>query len=211
MSIIKNDDYINKVVTLTKEYYEFTFNENFNDIEMDVSDNINEDTKLFIDTINLVLPENTSGRYIKPNDLLSVPLILVKYDLFNQNGCSYIGTILHELTHASDYGKFNNEYCNGDWSILEENINYSVLYLWSEYHAKVVEIIHMRKLISILFPDQYIYNEEEIKNEMTNYHLPRYNNELVETLNNGQITFSEIFKYCGRLYTCELYNLNYHY
>lgn len=77
---------------------------------------------------------------------------------------------------------------------------------WSEYHAKVIEIIHCKILLSILRHKGYVYNLEFIRKEMLNYQLPRYNYEIATLIDNNKATLDSIFQYCGRLYVCKMYN-----
>lgn len=204
--MIKNDQEINKIINISKWYYSKTFRKNVDSIQIYASDNIPKDIKIFSDDI--IAPNDLNklyGGYIEPNIKSSIPIILIKYNAFNEDGSPFAGTILHELTHASDFEQFNLEYCNGNWLYLRKHRYYSAMCQWSEYHAKIIEIAHVRILISILYPDKYTYNLEFIKNEMINYQLHRYNQEVTKLIDDNDATLDTIFQYCGRLYMCKTY------
>lgn len=206
MSIIENNSNANQIIQFSKNYYESITNESFHNIQIFISDNFDEDVKLFIDTTGKPSANNANGLYIEANSLSSIPTILIKADLFNQDSYPYLGTILHELTHASDFEHFVSEYCNGNWLSLKENANFSIMRLWSEYHARIFEILHMRVLASILYPNDYNYDINTIKEEMKNYQLAYYNTEFNNKLAEQNITLVEIVTYCARFYVCQLYN-----
>jgi len=208
MALIKTETYINQVIQASKVYFQNILSEEINDIDIYVSNNINEDVGLFSDEYEEddLSASNPNGTYIKPNKLSQNSVILISYELFYKSGYPFIATILHELTHAVDYNKFNKEYCNGNWDELRKHPVYKIMYCWSEYHARIIEITNMRILISLLFPDQYTYDIEEIKKEMIKLQLPRYNQELIDVMNKGKLSLSEIFKYCARIYSCKLFN-----
>lgn len=209
MSLIVNDKNINQIITISRKFYDDTFNENSSNIKIYASDNIPKDAKIFSE--HVIVPDNLEklyGVYIEPNIKSSVTTILIKYNAFNETGAPFAGTLMHELTHASDFEKFNLEYCNGNWINIRKHKYYSAMCFWSEYHAKVIEIIHSKILLSILRYEGYIYNPDFIKREMLNYQLPRYNYEIVDLIDNNEATLDSIFQYCGRLYVCKMYDSN---
>lgn len=73
---------------------------------------------------------------------------------------------------------------------------------------KIIEIVYMRILLSILQPNEYIYDIDFIKYEIINYQLPRYNNGIVNMIKSHEATLGHIFQYCGRLYVCKKCNGN---
>lgn len=206
MALITNNNLANEIIKNSKKYYEVTSKENFDNIQIFISANFDEDSKLFIDTADRPSANNLSGMYIEANPVSTIPTILINANLFNQPGCPFLGTILHELTHASDFAQFVTEYCNGDWFCLKKNPNYEALHLWSEYHARVFQIIHMRILATILFPDNYNYDTKTIGENLKNNHLSDYNKDLNDAIAEDNITLVEIVKYCARFYVCQLYN-----
>ena len=206
MALIKDNKNINDIISTSKKYYKDIFKGNVDNIQIYASDNIPVDIKLFSD--NIVSPNDLNklyGGYIEPNIKSSIPVILIKYNAFRENGAPFAGTILHELTHASDFEQFNLEYCSGNWLYLRKHKYYSAMCRWSEYHAKIVEIVHMRMLTSILYPDKYVYDLKFIRDEMINYQLHRYNNEIAKLIDDNDATLDTIFQYCGRLYVCKTY------
>lgn len=121
MSLIKDIKVVDKIICLIKSYYENTFYEKFDDVDIYVTDNINNDTILFAEIDIESLSSKCNGRYIQPNKLSPNATILININTFKAQNYSFVATILHELTHACDYKKFVNDYCNNNW---EELINH---------------------------------------------------------------------------------------
>lgn len=207
MPLILNDQHINNTIKTVIQYFEIMFNEKINDINIYPSDDVDEDTSLFI-VVKEKLKMNPNGRFIEPNEISPNSTILIKYDLFYKDGYPAISTLIHELTHTSDYKKFCNEYCNGNWSSIREQPIFNVMYYWSEYHARITQIIHMRVLLSIILSDESIAEKQSVKEEFLKYQFPRYKQELISALNSNNDVFDlvEIFKYCARFYICQYYN-----
>ena len=129
MALINNKK-INTIIEISKKYYKTVFQEDISNIQIYVSDDIPNDINLFSENIIFLKnKEKLYGGYIEPNTKSSVATILIKYELFEEYGAPYTGTILHELTHAVDIKKFNLEFCNNNWSYLREHKYYGALYM----------------------------------------------------------------------------------
>lgn len=207
MSLIKDNEVINKIIYLINSYYKRTFDENLDDIDIYVTDNINNDTILFADIDIKSLSSKCNGRYIQPNEASSHATILINIDAFKVQGYPFVATILHELTHACDYKKFVKDYCNNNWAELTNHPIEETFLWWTEFHSRALSILHMHYLLSIIYPNEFTYDKNEIKHEMLHIQLPRYNQELLDNIN-GDDNVYELIKYCARFYVCKLYNPN---
>lgn len=205
MSIITNDNSANQIIQNVITYYEKTFDTSLNNTTIFLSDNFKEDTKIFVDQEDYDKLDDINGLWSEPNYLFNIPTILVNYQMF-ENSIAAVSTLLHELTHADDFNNFIIEYCNNDWSKLRDNEYFDIMHYWSEYHARVVQIIHMRKLSSLIFPDVYVYDEENIANEMKNFQLKRYIDLLRCKIIDNTFTITEVFTFCARFFVVQLFN-----
>lgn len=205
MSLIKDNEVINKIIYSVKTYYEYTFCEKLDDINIYATDSINSDTKLFADIDINTLSLKCNGRYIQPNEISHNATILINMEAFKEQGYPFVATILHELTHACDYKKFVKDYCNNNWAKLINHPNNKIFLCWTEFHARTLSIIHMHFLLSIMYPNEFIYDKNEIMYEMLHMQLPRYNQELLDNINDDNIIY-ELIKYCARFYVCKLYH-----
>ncbi|GEM_PF-6897729 len=204
MALIIDDNKVNTTINNVKMYYEIIFNENLKDVDVFASTDIDLDTRNFVN-----FEENTkpNGRYIEPNSITQKSIILTRYEAYYKNGCTAVSTLIHELTHYSDYKKYTNQYCDGDYSKTRKQSNFSGFYMWSEYHAYINQIIHLRRYLSVALNDNDFMNENIIKEEMTEYQLPYYKQNLVESLEIGEsFNITSIIKYCARFYVCNYYN-----
>lgn len=161
MSLIKDNEVVNKIIYLVKSYYNCTFHENLDDINIYVTDNINNDTILFADVDIKSLLSKCNGRYIQPNDVSSHATILINIGTFKVQGYPFVATILHELTHACDYKKFVKDYCNNNWAELINHPNEETFLWWTEFHARTLSILHMHYLLSIIYPNEFTYDKND--------------------------------------------------
>lgn len=205
MSLIENNEVVNKIIFLIKLYYKCTFHENLDDIDIYVTDNINNDTILFADINAELLSLKCNGRFIQPNEVSPRATVLIDIDTFKVQGYPFVATILHELTHACDYKKFVKDYCNNNWIEIINHPCQETFSWWTEFHARTLSILHMYYLLSIIYPNEFTYDEREIRYEMLHIQLPRYNQELLENIRDDNIIY-ELIKYCARFYVCKLYN-----
>ncbi len=195
---------IDNIIEITTKFYTYTFKEPVENVNILCTNNLINDIDLFIESNN-PKPTDTNGLFIEPNSISSMSTILINYQQFlRRYPDSAIATILHELTHFSDYQKFVKEYCNNDWLIVRRHMLFPAFYYWSEYHARITEIIYMRILLSII-DNTYEYDEENISIEMLEYQIPRYNQEIEALNKNDNITLGDIVIYCARFYVCKLY------
>lgn len=204
MALIKDNKYINNIIKITQNYYSNIFNEKVGKVNIFCTDNMVKDVSLFTNNISGLIESN--GLFIEPNIINNIPTILINYKQFlYEFPDSAIATILHELTHVSDYQKFIKEYCNNNWINIRDNSIFPAFYFWSEYHARITEILHMRIAISNI-DKNYIYDENQVKIEMLEYQLPMYNKEIENLIENNNANIKDIFKYCARFYCCEVFN-----
>lgn len=199
MSIIFRETEINKLISNIQKYYKDEFNEKMiNDVRVLCSDNMREDATLF------GAPEGKVGygTYIMPNCVTDKSIALIDEDLFYRDRPA-IGTIFHELTHASDFNKFCHEYCGDDWKQVSKHKLYIIFSLWSEFHAKLIGIIYYRKYMPIVDPT-YKYSKNRVAKELTNCMYEIYCSELEEAYKEDP-KLSYLFSYFGRYCACELY------
>lgn len=204
MSLILNDEIINKEILIIYQYYKNAIDPDIPDIKVVASDNIKEDSELLYGYKNDCTP---NGVYIYPNkrNKLKEPLCIIKYESFYKNGFPYVTTVMHELVHASDFEKFKKQFCKNKWSKIKSHKYYKTFHLWSEFHAKLVSIYHTRILLSILSPSNFPLDEALIKDEYTNQHLPVIKNNLIQSLNN-KFRLVDLFYYLGGFMACEKFN-----
>lgn len=200
MSIICEKSEINKLISDIQQYYINEFNEEMiNDVRVLCSDNMREDATLF------GAPEGKVGygTYIMPNCVTDKSIVLITESHFYADNCPAIGTIFHELTHASDFNKFCHEYCGDDWKKVCKHKLYTIFSLWSEFHAKLIQIIYYRKYMAVV-DSSCKYNKDLIAKELTNYMYETYCTELKEAYKEDS-KLSYLFSYFGRYCACELY------
>lgn len=208
MSIISDDKFANGIVNNAINYYEYTFNTSLRyKMIILLTDDLKNDVMALNHSEIYKNVGDVNGLWIEPDPPHPLPMILIKYQIFNKNPIQALGIAIHELTHAHDFNRFVLDYCNKSWKSIRQNYLFDTIRIWSEYHARVTQIIHMRKLAAISFRDSYTYDEKEIADEMKNCQLQRYIDFAVTDINdNNSDKLRVIIDICARFYAVELYN-----
>ena len=205
MSLITNDENINNMIEYCKAYYQLVFHIETKEINIYFSNDIIADYNKFSLHKRNDFDNKPNGTYIYPNNSSDQHTILINHQMYKLDRSSSVATILHELTHFADYNIFNTECCGGTWKDIIEHPLFESMYYWSEYHARIIEIVHMH-IITSKVNKTYPYDINKLKVEMIDWHLPRYNKELITHIKNDTFVYRYLFDYCGRLYVCNLYN-----
>ncbi|WP_410495712.1 hypothetical protein QTL86_18640 [Cellulosilyticum sp. ST5] len=136
-----------------------------------------------------------NGTLILPNSLHEPITILICNKVLDE-GSTFLGSIIHELTHAQDYFNFasyNN--CTGYY-----DINNSTFSLWSEFHARRMGYSYLRRLSVMIQQEQVSDNEyiEHIKTTECPSQLKWLVDDLVKYQNQPYQYIYSIMQFLGR-------------
>lgn len=91
-----------------------------------------------------------NGRMVVPHSITEPISILInteKIEQYTKDGSlTWIGTISHELTHAIDYYQMARKESLTYYDPLEEIASHQMFQLWSEYHARKLGYMLLRKV-----------------------------------------------------------------
>lgn len=124
------------------------------------------------------------------------PYVLIKKDIVSEDDYSFVGTIIHEITHMNDYSDFMNYHkCTSYCDIA--NCNYYIsFYLWSEFHARRKGYYYLRRAVD--------FNDKPINDQIafTKDEYIVYTNALreirKENAGNYMAIMYEVMQYLGR-------------
>ena len=136
-----------------------------------------------------------NGTLIMPNSLQEPVTILICNKVLEEGG-TFLGSIIHELTHAHDYFDFANyNNCAGYY-----NINNSTFSLWSEFHARRMGYSYLRRFSVMLQQGQVSDNEyiEHIKTTECPSQLKWLIDDLIKYQNKPYEYIYSIMQFLGR-------------
>lgn len=138
---------------------------------------------------NLIL--NAAGCVILPNRETEKITILISTIEFKP------WVIVHELSHAFDFITFSQYYCNGNICQIKEHRLFYTFRLWSEFHAKTIEIPYTQILLAGDSSNPY----KEFKEDVDRFFYPKYTEKLLAKSN---LTMIDIMYYFGEIQTCNI-------
>ncbi len=169
------------IIELSKDYANIVLGIDTDNLTIKFSDDICED---FLETTGMNKTIGSLGVYIHPAKIEDMATIILERAPNGEPQPNACITLIHELIHHDDLCRFNNLYCQGDWSIIENSSVFQYFMLWSEFHAKAMSLIYGRNFAQFIIKD-CAYDESFIKEEMLNIQLPIYNAEILNRLKDG--------------------------
>lgn len=197
MSIVTNDKTCNKIADICKDYFKN------NNLGKSTDAKILYTTDMYKDALQyLNLPpieEIPNGTFLQSPD----NIILINYNIFKNDTETLPITIIHELIHFNDYNSFVSEYCNNKWDNVRKHNLYINMYLWSEFHAIYVSLLHGRIVKTLI--DKTYSIDEIIEEFQSQYRADLYKKSIESKIN---ITIKDIFNYCAQILLCKEFNKN---
>jgi hypothetical protein len=129
-------------------------------LELAYSDKQKDDiakSKAFITGLN--------GTMIMPKTRDGVHYIVISKTYLDET-LSFMGTIVHELTHIYDFIDFASEFCDGSYELIEQHDLFKIFYYWTEFNAKRNGYSYYRNIVY-----QNKNNNPSIEEEEVNYIL----------------------------------------
>ncbi len=102
-------------------------------------------------TGTIVLPEKINGKYY----------VLIKNSQIEN--LNFIGTIVHEITHISDFINLYNYNNASSFREVEESYEFDFFYYWTEYHAKYMGYKILRIFLFDYIQSELTPREEQLK------------------------------------------------
>ena len=105
---------------------------------------------------------------VPPKDLYGTFYFLLNVnkltEYLEQNNPTWIGTIVHEITHIIDYIEYAKLIGANNYDEIQNRFEHGMFNLWTEFNARYNGYYFMRKNISIIYPIQAFYMIFSIKN-----------------------------------------------
>lgn len=144
-----------------------------------------------------------NGIMVQPKHLGERFTILINKKKFEENTCKghpeTLGTIVHELTHISDYTKYADLVGEDNFDTIADPASHPMFMLWTEIHARANGYYYMR-----WHQLRNKFGSPKYAKMVLEQELPFQNNYMISEYNHADSWYQKAYlvaQYLGRLYT----------
>ncbi len=185
---LRNDEFF--IYSCTLFFSIFSIDDFSEEFDVFSTNNIVHDYSSFTqeDPINIA---NSAGTVILPEKEGKRIVVLFQSGEWNP------AIVAHELCHVYDFLMFASYYCNNQMYKVKNHVLYETYILWSEFHAKLYEIIDAQYAGSADMTNPFA----EFRKDAQTFYYPRY----IENFNNKQyLTLHDFMWHFAEIAACNL-------